>query len=233
MYIYIYYVIKPEHFWNLCACRWNWHDLAPLLPRTFHLVTIYKSCASEYVPNTHHFLYHIPRVILTMWVQKRSKVSIAVCFVDHLRFLDHQPMGLRGKNPWKNPMGHRPFRTSTHHQKASGFRAASFGLHCVYTELHAHVVDIYIYIWMVGWWNVTVHKMGIRMKQPAFHGMTSWHLQIKKGTFPTKKPTRDTPTFSPLVPGSPPTLKRVTTPWSAEPQEFCPQLGCPFLGQLD
>lgn len=91
----------------------------------------------------------------------------------------------------------------------------------------------YIYIWMVGWWNVTVHKMGIRMKQPAFHGMTSWHLQIKKGTFPTKKPTRDTPTFSPLVPGSPPTLKRVTTPWSAEPQEFCPQLGCPFLGQLD
>ena len=130
------------------------------------------------VPNTHHFLYHIPRVILSMWVQKRSKVSIAVCFVDHLRFLDHQPMGLRGKNPWKDPMGHRPFRTSTHHQKASGFRAASFGLHCVYTELHAHVVDIYIYIqyiyiYMVGWWNVTVHKMGIRMKQPVFHGMTS------------------------------------------------------------
>ena len=78
------------------------------------------------VPNTHHFLYHIPRVILSMWVRKRSKVSIAVCFVDHLRFLDHQPMGLRGKN----------------HEKSSGFRAASFGLHCpVYTELHAHVVD--------------------------------------------------------------------------------------------
>ena len=137
------------------------------------------------VPNTHHFLYHIPRVILSNVGPKEVEGFNCCMFCWPSPVLGPSTNGTKREKPMEKPNGASTIQNQHAPPESQWFQGRQFRVAlCIYRITYTCCGYIYIYIQYIyiyiygGWWNVTVHKMGIRMKQPVFHGMTSWHLQI-------------------------------------------------------